>query len=293
MINNRRTSWLQRDPYSQRRKLTHRTSWVHRGLYSQRRKLTHRTSWVHRDPYSQRRELAHRKSLARVRHEMKQGSYNFCDWRRDRKARTSCFSCKAWVCKECRSLVCPTLRASHARHGYARSAALWCVPHFVLLMQGMGMQGVPLSGVSHTSCFSCKAWVCKECRSLVCPTLRASHARHGCARSAALWCVPHFVLLMQGMGMQGVQLSGVSRLQGICQQGHRRFTGPAVILLVNGQVKTMKWQLFNVYSIHSVAEPIVLRQFSSMFYLFFVAINIVLMSTCSLPSSLYPDNSGL
>ena len=123
---------------------------------------------------------------------------------------TPCFSCKAWVCRECSCLVCPTLHASHARHGFAGSAAVWCVLHSMLLMQGMGLQGVQLSGVSYTPCFSCKAWVCRECSCLVCPTLHASHARHGFAGSAAVWCVLHSMLLMQGMGLQGVQLSGVS-----------------------------------------------------------------------------------
>ena len=155
-----RTSWVHRDPYSQKgnlhdvrrgctetytqksRKPTHRTSWVHRDAYSKSRKPTHRTSWVHRDAYSQRRELTRRMSWVQVQHEMKQGHYNCCDWRRDRKARTSCFS---------------------TGEGIGRP-----VSHFMVLMQVMGMQGVQLSGVSHTS------WVCRECSCLVCPDCKAS-----------------------------------------------------------------------------------------------------------------------
>ena len=152
---------------------------------------------------------------------------------------TSCFSCKAWVCRECSCLPCPTLHGSHARHGSRGSAAVWCGPHFMLLMQVMGLQGVQLSGVSHKSCLSCKSWVYIECSCLVCPTLHGSHASHGFAGSAAVWCVPHFMVLMQVMGLQGVQLSGVSRLQGICQLRHR-YTGPEVIVLVNRQVETME-----------------------------------------------------
>ena len=65
---------------------------------------------VHRDPYSQRRELTRHTSWVQMQHEVKQG--NFCDWRRDQKARTSCFSCNAWVCKECSSLACPDCKPS-------------------------------------------------------------------------------------------------------------------------------------------------------------------------------------
>ena len=82
------------------------------------------------------------------------------------------------------------------------------------------------------------------------------------------------MFLVRCMGLQGIQLSGVSRLQGISQLGQCRFTGQAVILLVNRQVKGMKWPLFNVFFIHSVAKLIVLQQFAQIFFLFFVAIKI-------------------
>ena len=45
-------------------------------------------------------------SWAQEQHEMKKGYYNFNDWRRDRKARTS------WVHKGLSFLVCPDCKAS-------------------------------------------------------------------------------------------------------------------------------------------------------------------------------------
>ena len=50
--------------------------------------------------------------------------------------------------------------------------------------------------------------------------------------------------------MQGVQLSGVPRLQGICQRGYRCCTGPSVILLANWQDNEVTTFQF----IHSVAK---------------------------------------
>ena len=181
MINNLRpTSWVHRDLYSQRRELTRHTSWVHRDPYSQRRELTRHTSWMHRDPYSQRRELTRHPSWEQVQHEMKQGHYNFCDWRRDRKARTSCFSCNAWVCK---------------------SAALWC----------------------------------------------AQTTRHLSTRAPSL----HWP-------------SSDSLGQWTSEDNER--------------------PLFNIFFIHSAAEPIVLQQNARIVSLFFVAIKILKFeSICSLP----------
>ena len=204
-----------------------------------------------------------------MQQEIKACCYSCSDWRMDRTACTSCFSCNTRVYMQGAQIsgMPHTSIMFLMQYIGMQGAQLSGVPHtsIMFLMQYIGMQGAQLSGVPHTSIMFLMQYIGMQGAQLSgMPHTSIMFLMQYIGMQAQLSGVPHtsIKLLMQYMGVQGAQLSGVTRLQGVCQLRHGCRTGQAVILLVNQKVKTIKWPLFHVFSIHSVVEPMVLQQFA-------------------------------